>query len=287
MRIARASFLMLLLAAPQLAHATPESEVGVTAAVNTVATGIPPVQPEHILFIGSEIVHNERIVTDSQGQTQLLFRDGSTFTVGENANVVIDEFVFDPETTKGKLALSVTQGAFRFVGGKLSKDGSVEIATPAAVLGVRGGIITGQVSETGETTASLHFGQSLTVTGRGGQVQTVIRPGFEVAVASVGAAPQAPRRTTAAEVVATVAHLVGKTTASGGAATKPTAPQVVQALNAPSTPGAAPAKPSQIAKTATPTKQVSAPKTVIIPPVVTKIVQDTKATSKTATTKKK
>ncbi len=254
MRIMLASFLALLAAAPQTAHALSNSEVGVAAAVNTVTTGIPPVQPEQVLMIGAEIVHNERIITDASGQTQLLFRDGSTFTVGENANVVIDDFVYDPETTKGKLALSVTRGAFRFVGGKLSKDGSVAISTPAAVLGVRGGIVTGEVGEEGETTANLHFGDALTVAGRNGQLQTVTRAGFGVTVSKVGASPQPPRRTTSKEVIETMSHLVGKTASSGGVLIKPTGASVNAALSAPSTTGSGlPVPPSQLGQLSSPT----------------------------------
>ena len=230
MRIGLASFLTLLLAAPHAGYATSNAEVGVAAAVNTVTTGIPPVQPQQVLTIGAEIVHNERIITDASGQTQLLFRDGSTFTVGENADVVIDDFIYDPETTKGKLALSVTRGAFRFVGGKLSKDGSVAISTPAAVLGVRGGIVTGEVSDTGETTADLHFGDALTVLGLNGKMQTVTRAGFGVTVPAIGSGPQPPRRTTSTEVVETVSHLVGNANESGGAANKPTGAAVTAAL---------------------------------------------------------
>jgi hypothetical protein len=261
MRIMLASFLTLLIATPQAGHAAASTEIGVAAAVNTVTTGIPPVAPEHVLVIGSEIVHNERIVTDSQGQTQLLFRDGSTFTVGENADVVIDDFVFDPETTKGKLALSVTQGAFRFVGGKLSKDGSVEITTPAAVLGVRGGIVTGEVSEDGATTAALHFGDALTVRGRAGELQTVTRAGFGITVPAIGAAPQQPRRATRGEISATLAHLVGRPTASGGLAIKPTGTIVSSVLNSSAAPGIGlPARPSQL----TPTN-AAAPQTTMVP----------------------
>jgi FecR protein len=284
MRILLASILVPLLMAPRTGHATSQSEVGVAAAVNTVTTGIPPVQPEHVLTIGTEIVHNERIITDSQGQTQLLFRDGSTFTVGENADVVIDDFVFDPQTTKGKLALSVTRGAFRFVGGKLSKDGSVEISTPAAVLGIRGGIVTGEVSEIGETTASLHFGDALTVTGRGGQMQTVTRAGFEITVPSLGAAPSLPHRTTREETNETVAHLVGKTTASGGAETRPTVTAVSAVLNSPSAPGGGLlARPSQLAQTVAAVKPTVIPApSKVVNPVITDLREVTVVASQLA-----
>ena len=35
--------------------------------------------------------------------------------------MTIDEFVYDPKTGTGTMALSATRGVFRFVGGKLSK----------------------------------------------------------------------------------------------------------------------------------------------------------------------
>ena len=74
---------------------------------------------------------NERIATGALGQTQILFLDESAMTIGPNSDLVIDEFVYDPKTGTGQLAMSATRGVLRFVGGKLSKqDEGVRVRTP-------------------------------------------------------------------------------------------------------------------------------------------------------------
>jgi hypothetical protein len=60
-------------------------------------------------------------------------------TLGENANVVVDRYVFNPEQSKGEVALSATRGAFRFAGGKLEQlqTKKITVSTPVAALAVR------------------------------------------------------------------------------------------------------------------------------------------------------
>src|SRR4051812_24560436 len=78
-------------------------QVGVSTAVNPAALATPPDAPQRALYIGNEIVHNERIQTEDSGQAQILFVDQSAFTVGPGSDLVIDDFVYDPATTQGKL----------------------------------------------------------------------------------------------------------------------------------------------------------------------------------------
>jgi hypothetical protein len=54
--------------------------------------------------LGQDIVFNERVTTGAEGQTQVLFVDQSTLSVGPNTDMVINEFVFDPTRGTGKLA---------------------------------------------------------------------------------------------------------------------------------------------------------------------------------------
>src|ERR1700752_3653696 len=58
--------------------ASAQQRVGVNAAVNIDANGTPPGGSARRLIIGQEVVHDERITTDTQGQTQILFLDGSS-----------------------------------------------------------------------------------------------------------------------------------------------------------------------------------------------------------------
>ena len=124
-------------------HAADAARVGTTAAVNPDATGTPPGGATRTLFIGNDIVFEERIVTAGAGQTQILFLDQSALTVGPNSEVVIDRFVYDPDRSTGEMVVSVTKGLFRFVGGKISSTSGATIRTPTATLGIRGSVVLG------------------------------------------------------------------------------------------------------------------------------------------------
>src|SRR5262245_5117769 len=90
--------------------------------------------------VGSPVFMNDRLRTGANARLQVTFRDNSVLTLGEQANVVVDRYVFDPEQSKGEILLKSTQGALRFAGGKLKQmsDKKLGVTTPVAALAVRG-----------------------------------------------------------------------------------------------------------------------------------------------------
>jgi hypothetical protein len=56
---------------------------------------------------------HERIATDTEGQAQLLMLDGSSFTIGPGASVMLDEFYFDPASGRGRGGLNGTGRGWR------------------------------------------------------------------------------------------------------------------------------------------------------------------------------
>ena len=183
----------LLLIAGLAGSVTAQQRVGVNSAVNPIATGTAPGAAPRRLVLGQEVVFNERITTAATGQTQILFVDGSSLTLGPTADMVIDEFVFDPTAGTGKLAASLTRGVFRYVGGKLSKqDNAVTMRTPSATIGIRGGLILIDLALDGTLKVIFGYGAGVTITGLNGIAQTITRPGFQVTVAGRGASPTPP-----------------------------------------------------------------------------------------------
>jgi hypothetical protein len=110
--------------------------VGKTSAVNPAATN----SAGKILTLGAEIIHKERIHTDTGGSLQLLFIDRTTLNIGPNSDVVIDDYVFDTRTNTGKMSVSLTKGLMRFVGGQISHNGNAQVKTPTATIGIRGAV---------------------------------------------------------------------------------------------------------------------------------------------------
>jgi|GEM_PF-1178185 hypothetical protein len=213
-----------------------DQRVGVDSAVNPNAMGIPPGALPRRLVLGQDILFNERITTEATGQTQILFVDESTLSIGPNANMVIDQFVFDPNTGAGKLAASLTRGVFRFVGGKLSKqENAVSFRTPAATIGIRGGAFLVRVRECVNAPAGCNvldvehvYGKATTVTTPDGQSKTIFRSGFGVHVARVGEAISDPAPEPPGTAAALLAQLDGRPGSTGGAAVIPTDVMVVQ-----------------------------------------------------------
>src|SRR6185437_10077952 len=200
-----------------------DDRVGVNSAVNQSGTGTPPNAPTRELVIGQDIVFRERINTEAKGQTQIVFLDESSMSVGPNSDLTIDEFVYDPRTDTGKMAFNATRGVFRFVGGKISKgEDGVTVQTPVGALGIRGGAFLSRLNGS-QLEVVFIYGKSLTVTGRNGQhTQIVKRPGYAVFINGVNGDPSEPYIATAGLLQGLNAALDGRIGGTGGAREIPT-----------------------------------------------------------------
>lgn len=180
---------LLGVAALGLAAGAASARVGVTSATDGDPLGKPPLENERVLRIGIDVQANELVTTGARDRAHLVFLDGTSVTIGPNARLVIDRFVYDPDTKKGDLAITATKGVFRLVGGKISKTNPITVTTPSGTIGIRGGITIFKVTLS-ETMAAFIFGTKLTLTAAG-QTQTITRPGFQIVV-TAGNAPGAP-----------------------------------------------------------------------------------------------
>ena len=92
------------------------------------------------LKAGDKIYLNETIVAGTGSGTQILLLDQSTFTIGEDSEVVMDTFIFDPATNDGKIVASVKQGSLKVISGLISKKNpdSLTVEVPEGTLGSRG-----------------------------------------------------------------------------------------------------------------------------------------------------
>lgn len=202
--------------------AAAQEKVGVNSAVNPRAQGTPPGAPTRRLELGQDVVHEERVVTEADGQTQILFLDASAMTVGPDSDLTIDDFVYDPNTSNGKLAMSMTKGVMRFVGGKVSKlEGAVTMSTPSASIGVRGGVFLLSVQPNEEVEVIFLYGRGLVVTANG-VTELITHPGWFITVKGKGAAPSKAAPATEVQIADLLNQLVGRVGATGGASKPPT-----------------------------------------------------------------
>jgi hypothetical protein len=127
--------------------------------------------------VGMSVHMNDRLRTGANSRLEVIFNDNSSLTLGENANLVVDRYVFDPNKSTAQVVLNATRGAFRFSGGKIEQmtQKNIVLNTPNAALAVRGthfwaGPIDGQYGV-------LLLSGKVGVSNRGGAV-TLARPGM-------------------------------------------------------------------------------------------------------------
>jgi hypothetical protein len=150
-------------------------------------------------LVGTVLHLKDELRTGSDARLEVTFRDSTTLTLGENATVVIDRYVFDPDQSVGEASINAAKGAVRFATGRIktlnTKD--ISVSTPAATLGVRGtDLWTGPFKR---YYGALAVVPEVLVKNDGGNViLSAAGQGTEIVSASI--APTAPRFWTAAEI---------------------------------------------------------------------------------------
>ena len=92
-------------------------------------------------------------VRTGNGRIAIEFLDSSVVRLTEHSKIIIDDFVYDPDPNKSKLALSMASGTARFITGRLAgiKKENIFIKTPSATIGIRGTDFTTTVDELGRS----------------------------------------------------------------------------------------------------------------------------------------
>jgi FecR protein len=105
------------------------------------------------------VFRNELVQTGDESYAGLAFNDGTTLSVGPNAEVLLDEFAYDDNNKSGQMVMTLSKGAVRFVTGSMTKSG-YRIRTPTATLGIRGTIFIVLVLPDGQTWVFLQQGSA-------------------------------------------------------------------------------------------------------------------------------
>jgi len=96
-------------------------------------------------------------VKTGNGKVGIEFVDDTRVDVTQHSKLLIDDFVYDPNTKTGKLSLKATLGTVRYASGQIAKNSAtnVKITTPTATIGVRGTDFTMTIDEVGSSTIIL------------------------------------------------------------------------------------------------------------------------------------
>src|SRR6266850_5604631 len=110
---------------------------------------------------GDTVYQSDVVQTGSGSTLGLVLIDGTTFNLTANARMMLNDLTYDGTSTSntGLLALvtasasntslfTLVQGAASFVAGQVAKTGDMKVATPAAVIGIRGTAVILDISST-------------------------------------------------------------------------------------------------------------------------------------------
>ena len=128
--------ILILILLPNFANANTSNFIGVVGA----AIGEIKNQNNESLVDGSKIFFGDTIISKEKSNAQILFLDQTVLTLGEDTEVTIDEFIYDPKSNKGSFISNVKSGTVKFITGQISKQNpdNLEVKIPSGVLGARG-----------------------------------------------------------------------------------------------------------------------------------------------------
>ncbi|MCJ7604024.1 MAG: FecR domain-containing protein, partial [Desulfobulbaceae bacterium] len=147
-------------------------------------------------------VHNEdTIKTAKGGRIQIIFSDNTIYSLGQNSEMKIAEYKWQPEENNGTLKTKVKEGVFRVMGGAITKVSPQNFTTetPAATIGIRGSMYAGTVTPS-SLSVVFQGGKGIEVTNSFGTV-SISQPGHGTNV-NMDSAPEPPRKLSEQDVAA-------------------------------------------------------------------------------------
>jgi Ca2+-binding RTX toxin-like protein len=148
---------------------------------------------------GTAVFQGDTVETAKGGKVGIVFADNTTFALGENGQMRLDEMVYNPQSKAGSLGLSMLKGAFVLVTGEIapSSTDAMTIRTPIGTIGIRGTKIAGTLDASEGLVLSLlpdPVGRPAAVVvsnGAGTQFLTEANTGLQIQ--SYNSAPTAPQ----------------------------------------------------------------------------------------------
>jgi len=167
-----------------------ESAIGIAAvSINSVKGTIETKTVS--INTNDRVFRQEIIETESNSIIQFLFLDETILTIGPESKLILDEMVFDPNVTTGKVVMNAVKGLFTFVSGSLPSE-SYEIKTPTVSIAIRGTKFDLFVSRKGASTVILRRGAINVKNRAGGVTRRISKSGLATSVSTRRSDPTPP-----------------------------------------------------------------------------------------------
>jgi len=127
------------------------------------------------------------VITGGDGHVKMTLPDGTTFRVGPNSELMIDQFVYDPANDSETIMARLSKGVFRWVTGKAARKdpATMKVTLPAGYLGIRGTDFEATVAPDKSSRLKLYEGE-IEYTNRGTGARIVLTAGHSLQIASDG-----------------------------------------------------------------------------------------------------
>ena len=111
--------------------------------VGTIRTLFGPHGSAHVVrasgatvpvHVGLSVYRDDVIVTDADGAVGVTFEDGTSFCLGAETRMVVDEFICDSDGTLKSALFRFLQGTFNFLSGRTANSDRLTISTPFATI---------------------------------------------------------------------------------------------------------------------------------------------------------
>jgi hypothetical protein len=123
--------------APADQQSAPEEPIGNVATLTGVAT-VTRNNADTPLQVKDDIYLNDVVKTQASSSLSITFSDATTFRLSANAQITIDNYVYEDGGGNNAGAFDIAKGTVAFVAAQVAKTGTMQITTPTASLGIRG-----------------------------------------------------------------------------------------------------------------------------------------------------
>ena len=90
--------------------------------------------------VGDLVHQNDIVVTGTDGAIGVTFTDSTMLSVGPNTEIVVDKYVFDPNSSNSSFTANMARGTLQFISGEIAKlsPDAVKVNIPTGTIAVRG-----------------------------------------------------------------------------------------------------------------------------------------------------
>jgi len=142
------------------ATAAPQLSVGTVNTVQGKGWSVSVGGEKFAKLEGDVVAMNEVVATGYKSGMTMSFIDSTTMKLGADAEITIDEMVYDPENGEhDSVVMTLKSGAFYFVSGKVAKQ-KVTLITPTTTIGIRGTELLISVDKDGSTSVGVAKGRA-------------------------------------------------------------------------------------------------------------------------------